>query len=117
MLNSSELATMRSDLLQLMPDTCNLLTVTNTSDGQGGYTQTWGTAIAGVACRFDAKRVTEVLAAGAVEPYEHMIVTLPYDTVITPAYRIEHGGYTYNVIGVNIDQSWPICKRAEVEKV
>ena len=119
MLPTLELAQMRTELARSLPDTCNLLTPTNVSDGQGGFTQTWGTALASVGCRFDAfpRYAREILAANAVMPYEKMMVTLAFDTVITSDYRIEHGGFTYNVTGVNIDQSWPICKRADVEKV
>jgi SPP1 family predicted phage head-tail adaptor len=107
---------MRSTLAQLMPDTCNLLTATNVSDGAGGNTQTWGTASSGVACRLDPERAIEQLAAGAVQPFTRYVLTLPYNTTITSAYRVEHGGITYNVIGVDADKSWQATRRAKLEK-
>lgn len=121
MLPMLELTQMQAELAKSLPDTCNLLARTNVSDGQGGMAQTWGTAVAGVDCRFDVgagpRNLRELLEAAAVNPYARGIFTLPYNAVVTPAYRIEHGGYTYNVIGVNIDQSWPLCLRVDAERV
>ena len=44
MLTNAELAQIRGDIAGMLPDTCNLLTLTRTSDGQGGWSEAWGTA-------------------------------------------------------------------------
>jgi head-tail adaptor len=116
MLPDAELAQIRTDLENTLPDTCNILSGSTTSDGQGGWSETWGTAYQGVACRLDFIGGRESVAGGALMPYAKAIVTLPQDTVITAQNRIEHDGNTYTVQAVNIG-SWLGVKRATVEKV
>lgn len=116
-LTAVELAQMRTDIETLLPDTCNLLTATNTSDGQGGYTQAWGTAASGVACRLDEIRSRETLAGAALRPTGQYMLSLPHSATITAAYRVEHGGLTYAVVGLNTDVSWRAVQRATLEKV
>ena len=117
MLDNSELTSMRSAYLDLMPDTCDVHTKTRTTDGQGGFTETWVTASANVRCRLDAYKPREVLAAGAVYPYNQYMLTLPYDTTITTNSRVTHGGNTYNVVGLDDDKSWKITIRVIIEVV
>lgn len=120
MLTNSELAYMREAIGQLMPDTCNLLTATNTADGSGGITTTWGTASASVVCRMDYKtgaQQSEQLTAFSVRPYSGFMLSVPYNTTINTEYRVEHGGFTYNVKAVNTDQSWIAVKRVVLERV
>lgn len=120
MLTNSELAYMREAIGQLMPDTCNLLTATNTPDGAGGVTTSWGTAFASVACRMDytsGNRADESLTAFSVRPYSGFMLSVPYNTTIGTEYRVEHGGFTYNVQAVNTDQSWIAVKRVVLERV
>lgn len=117
MITSAELTQMRVDILDLLPDTCALLTVTHSSDGQGGNTDTWGTATASVACRLDQKKASEVIVSAGVRPFSGWMLTLPYNTTINEQYRIEHGGNTYNVISVDGDKSWSVTIRAEVDRV
>ena len=116
-LSATELANMRAVVEQLLPDTCNILTVTRTADGAGGWTDSWGTVTASVDCRLDPISGKEQLAGGAIEPFHRFVLTVPYDTTILPAYRIEHSTFIYNIISVDYDKSWPVSKRAIVERV
>jgi SPP1 family predicted phage head-tail adaptor len=116
-LSAAELADMRAAVEELMPDTCNLLTSTYTPDGAGGGTLTWGTVSAAVACRLDIESGMEQIAGGAMQPFTRTVLSIPYDTTITNEYRVEHGGYIYNVKATNLDQSWPIVKRVELSRV
>lgn len=119
MLSSSELAAIRADIANMLPDTCNILTAVETSDGQGGFTTTWGTAAGGtaVACRFDPARGGEQNSGAALQPYQGYIVTLPYTVTITTTQRIQHNGLTYAVISADKDKSWIASKRVYVEAV
>jgi hypothetical protein len=113
-----ELADLQDDLAAaLLPDTCTILAVTYASDGQGGQTETWGTAAASVACRLDALRGFEGQAGAAVQPFHAWVITLPANTTITPANRIVHGGATYSVTSVDGAKSWEACVRAYVEAI
>jgi head-tail adaptor len=109
---------MREAIEDLLPDTCNLLAVSESADGQGGFSQTWGTASSSVACRLDVVTGREQMAGGALQPFIRTMLSLPYNTTITDAYRVEHGGITYAVIAPpNTDQSWIAVKRVELERV
>lgn len=116
-LSSAELAQMRADVLELLPDTCSILAVSYTSDGEGGLTEAWGTAYANVACRIDFTSGVETNIGGAVNPYTRAKISLPYDTVLATTNRILTGGYTYAVTSINNGQSWNVAVRAELERV
>lgn len=116
-LTADMLTQMRTDVETLMPDTCNILAGTLTSDGQGGYTQTWGTATAGASCRIDKRTGREALAGGAVETFGTWVLTLPHNTTITADSRVEHGSVTYSVVHVDNDKSWIASVRAELEQI
>ena len=109
-LTDAELASIRDDIADLLPDTCIIIMVTNTPDGFGGYTQ--GTAAAGtVNCRLDAKiinnlRASESIAAGGIQPFHQYILTVPYDTTITTNNQVQKDNEVYNVISVDTEKSW-----------
>jgi SPP1 family predicted phage head-tail adaptor len=116
-LSNRELREMRAAVEGLFPDTANLLTVTSTPNGQGGFTEAWGTATRNVSCRIDQMVGRELMTDGALRPFVSLEMALPYDTVVTEAYRVEHGGNTYAVINANLDQSWQIERVVMLEKV
>lgn len=120
MLSSADLSMMREAIEDLLPDTCNILSVTETADGFGGVTQTWGTATAGAACRLDIirRRNTNIQIDGAaLREYQETVLSLPYNASVSNNDRIEHGGLTYNVTSTNVDQSWISVKRVLLERV
>ena len=116
-LSTDELAQMRDDILNLLPDTCTILSVGYTSDGEGGMSETWGTATANVACRIDYRSGRENVAGGAWMPYSKAVLTLPFDTVLETTSRILSDGRTYAVLSANAGQSWIVSVRAELERV
>lgn len=118
-INSNDLSYMRACINELLPDSCNLLTVTQTPDGQGGFTDAWGTAVGGtaVSCRIDYTEGDETVFGNALNPYTGWIVTLSHDTTITPQYRVEISSTQYNVTEVDDGKSWQASVRVAVEKV
>ena len=116
-LTSDELSYMRTAINDLLPDTCDILSVTNAPDGQGGVTATWGTAYASVSCRLDQKRAQEQVLGGAVRPYQYWMFTLPYDAKVTEANRIQHNGVLYAVKSVDGEKSWIASTRVQVDRV
>lgn len=120
MLSTSDLSYMRDVIGDLLPDTCNILSVTETADGMGGVTPTWGTTSAGVACRLDiivSRSDEEQIAGASLRAFQETVLSVPYSTSISTTNRIEHGGYTYDVKATNTDQSWIAVKRATLERV
>jgi uncharacterized protein involved in copper resistance len=116
-LTDADLTQMRADVADLLIDTCNILSVTNTNDGMGGVTQAWGTATASVSCRLDNERKWEQVDGAAIQTYSGWVLSLPWNTTISAANRVEHGGNTYAVLGEDTGKSWPIVKRVRVEKI
>jgi hypothetical protein len=110
---------MRTALDELLPDTGNILSATQTPDGQGGYTTTWGTASANVACRLDPgrKQNYEAVAGAVLAPYSWWQLSLPYDVTITEQNRFEVNGVTYNVVHVDNGKSWALNRRAVLTRV
>lgn len=115
MLPDAELAQIRSDLENTLPEAGTILTLTRTSDGQGGWSEAWG-GTASVACRLDFIGGAESVTGNALIPYARAIVTLPQATVITEQNRFSHSSGTYSVQAVNLG-SWLGVKRATLEKV
>ena len=115
MLPTSELEQLRTDLETTLPDAGTILTLTRTSDSQGGWTETWA-GTTSVACRIDFIGGKEALNSGALFPYLHAVVTLPQATTITPQNRFIHSSGTYTVQAVNLG-SWLGVKRASVELI
>ena len=112
-LSNAELEIMRADLLTLLPDTCQIISLTQTPDGSGGVTTTEGTVTA--ACRKDTKTGNFVALDGKVETGRKEMITLPYDTSITENDLIVHNSTRYNVVFIT-DGSWMVSKRVEVKK-
>lgn len=127
MISNREMADMRLALRELMPDTCHILSVTNTRDGQGGLTQTWGTAVKNVPCRIDSfmsrGMVTsrgggELVTGGALADYSRWVVSMSHDIEVDVMNRIEmHDGNVYNIVAMDSGKSWNAERRLTVEKV
>ena len=112
-----ELAQMRADILDLLQDECDILTVAYLADSEGGFTETWGTATAGVKCRIDFRSGTERMTGGAIQPYSKAVLSIPYNTTISKTNRVKSGAYTWAIVSLNDGQSWQAVKRAELERV
>ena len=116
-LTARELAQMREDIEDLMPDVCDILSVAYTSDGEGGMTEAWGTALANVACRVDYRSGSEKMTGGAIQPYNKAVISLPYTTALTTKHRVKLDDSVWAVLSVNEGQSWDVVRRAELERV
>jgi hypothetical protein len=106
---------MRDTVETLMPDSCYILSLTRTSDGAGGWTESWGTAGTSI-CRLDTVAGNYHDMGGAVQTYNKLILSLPNDVVITEDNQVTHNSITYQVTSVNAG-SWLAVKRAEVQKI
>jgi hypothetical protein len=118
MLTDPELESIRSAIESLLPDTCNILSVTRTSDGQGGWTETWGTATASAPCRLDVARPGgEQVFGASVQPFTGYVLTLAHDETITTAHRVSCNSQTFSVVSVDLAKSWDGSRRAYLEIV
>lgn len=108
-MDRKELDFMRDAIDDLLPDFLNILNVTATSDGNGGYTWSQGTAYPNVSCRADIGGQTGV--------GDKFIFSLPYNQTITKNHAVEYADNVYDVLDVNNDISWPIVKRVTTQQV
>src|SRR5512145_2650721 len=115
-LTASELTGMRDAIELLLPDTCNICTLTNSPDGEGGVTVSRATAGTSIACRLDVITGNEQVTGGAIQPYISYKMSLPYDTTIAEENIIEHSGVDYHVKSVNQSQSWIAVRRVDLER-
>lgn len=124
-ITNAELAQMRDDIESLLPDTGNILSKSLSSDGEGGWVETWGTATANVSCRLDSFtsktssrfQGDEILMGGAVQSYGRWTLTLPHGTSIGVENRFEGNGRTFNVIATDNGKSWSPNVRAILEQL
>lgn len=113
----------RSDVQDyLLPGTA--IIQTRTLEGWGG-TPTW-TAVSGgtVACRLDpaTKQMLSREIASREELFEHYQLTVPYDAPLWDSSlnaskrRVVINDIPYNVIQIDVDNSWRIVRRAIVSQ-
>lgn len=115
MLTDSDLASMRATAERALPGTAVIQAGTLTSDGAGGYTETF-TAAGTVACRVAPITGTEREEGGRINADSTHVITLPADTAVTTSDQLEIAGLAYNVTAVR-DRSWEITRRVEARRV
>jgi len=117
-LSTAELNAIREAIDDLFPDTCNILSVPQISDGAGGITDTWGTAYYSIPCRLDFPNPgKESQANASYVPFKNGVVSMGYSQTVTTSNRLKIGTETYDIKGVNVNQSWIGVKRLSVERV
>lgn len=115
--SADEMTQIRTDVQNmLLPDTCNILTLTRTANSQGGWAESWGTATSNVACRLDPISGREQMAGAALQPFYSYVLSLPYGTTLTEANRVEVGTAVYTVVSVDANKSWSFGVRAYLER-
>lgn len=101
MLTAQEIAAMRQTLTASLPEQAQIQRPGQSADGLGGVTESW-TTVATVACRRSPAQQTaqEQLIAESVRPRVLWRLTLPANTDIRPADRVQLGAVRYTVQGV-----------------
>lgn len=117
MLTSDELATLRAEMLDLMPDTC-VIQRPATTVGSAGFAAKTYSAVGTAACRLDPLKKQldkEVLAMQETTAYYRQL-TVPYDTDLRAEDKVVIGGRTYEVRQLDDDHSLRAVRRAVVVK-
>lgn len=110
MLTATELAAMRTTMDDSLPDECTVITYTLVTDSAGGHTTTSTSAT--VDCRVSpAGTGAEDTVGDRVTPLNRWTITVPYDTVVAQTAKITVGLRTFDVISVDVDRTWDLCKR------
>lgn len=109
----SDLAAMRAQALELMPDTAVIVRPTYGADGQGGRTETGTTTVATVACRLmpATQNQRERQLAERIGSDFDWLITLPYGSDVRAADRLTIGTRSFEVVGMMTPHSWDTAVR------
>lgn len=120
-LTSSQLAKMRSQTEELMPDTAVIYSPTNTVDSMGAPSQTYVPVSGGtVVCRVDPLNIRGnqlAIVAGREATSLRYQLTVPYDAPLETDYQIIINSNTYEIIQFDTAHSWNVSKRAIINEV
>jgi hypothetical protein len=117
-LSAAELAQMRADVVNMLPDTCDIQAKTEASDGAGGVTYTWSAVTdgAGVACRVDPLSGRDELAVEISRETlaEAMRLTVAWDAPLDAGERVLIGGVAWEILSKDVAHSWRVSRRAVI---
>ena len=117
MLTAAELADMRTVQDQAMAGTCVITRKTLTSDGMGGFTETWAAAGTVVGRVWPATESgAESLMADRITESDAWVITVPYATDVTAKDRITADGRTFEVVSA-IAHTWETARRVVAVEV
>jgi len=121
LLSPRELESCRREVERTLPSLVEIRRFTSTADGQGGYTETWANVAINVAARIMPERTmsggpTEGVEADRQSEGANYILTLRWDTDITPRDRVVYEGTEYEVVGVN-SGSYVTARRTRLRRV
>lgn len=118
MISTRQIAKMRQQVEDRLPDTCVIHSHTGAKDSAGRPTQTWAAVVGGtVACRVDRMGQAQILNqvdALREQTEVRYQLTVPYDAPIAANYRVVHNSKTYEVLQLDVDHSWNVSKKAIV---
>lgn len=106
MLTARELAQLRADILETLPDTCQIQRVTLVADAHGNTSEVWAT-VATVACRLDPFfRMASPNPVAAQEKMRNSYrLTVPYDADLRDGDRVLVDGDVYELVELHDDHS------------
>ena len=119
-LSPDQLAWMRTQLAEVLPDTCVITAPSRTPDGAGGFTTVYAPIVGGtVPCRIDPmERPRFVEAYGGREGLVNLyLLTLPYNAPVDIDQRMVISGVNYEVRETHKNPSWSIDQRLIVAEL
>jgi len=119
MLSTDELAKLRHNAEDWLPDTCTIQTPSGGVDSTGGITLTFADTYTNVPCRIDpsSQRGGESVRNSSLEGKSFYTGSFKYTQVLDPSYRVVHSGVTYEIEQVLENNSWVTLNRAYLVKV
>jgi len=115
MTSTSDLDKIKAEQEKLMPETVYVQRLTRTSDGAGGWSESWQT-IATTKGRIAAKSGDENELGGKTTAITTYLITLPSDTELTNTDRLQINGQQYQII-TPLDRSEKTALQVICEKL
>lgn len=118
MLTDAELAQLRSDIGELLPDTCQIQRVTTTTDAHGNWGEAWST-VGTVACRLDPFfRMASPNPVAAQEKMRNSYrLTVAWDADLRDGDRVLVDGDVYELVELHDDHSLRAARWGMVTKL
>lgn len=118
-LSTQEVAQLRAEQSAFLPDTCILQTVTRTSDGQGGWAESWANTHTSVSCRLSPVTVSQVemVEGGQVQAASRWVLTVAYNQALDETMRVVHSSETYEIEHLEDTHSNRTAKRAYLRRL
>lgn len=117
--SAADLARMRAVSNTILDQTCLIERGTVTNDGQGGWSEAWGTITASCACRLGVQGGPGDIREGASrrEFSDVLVLRVAFDQDLAQADRVTINSDVYQVEEVLDEHQWMISKQARVTKV
>ncbi|MCC7210131.1 MAG: head-tail adaptor protein [Anaerolineae bacterium] len=117
--SAADIARMRATAELIFDQTCMIERGTITNDGQGGWSESWGTVAGTVACRLGVMSGAGDIREGASrrEYSDVLVLRVAYDQDIAQTDRVTINTDVYQVEELLDEHQWMMVKRARVTKV
>lgn len=117
--SAADLARMRGLADNIFDQTCKIERGTVTNDGQGGFSESWGTVAGTVACRLGVMSGAGDIREGANrrEFSDVLVLRVAFDQDLAQADRVTINADVYQVEELLDEHQWMMVKRARVTKV
>jgi hypothetical protein len=119
LLDATDLATLRTDLEALLPDTCTINYVTRTADGAGGWTEATTARGTSIACRIMPMQFGAFagISADQLKEGRAWVLSVANDQTVEIDDQVVVGSNTYHVKQLNTDESEIGLTRAYLERL
>lgn len=106
-LSTLELAQLRLDANDYLPDSCTIQTVARAADTYGGWTETWSDTYTSVSCRLAVMPLNrpEAMDGSQISSLTRWLFAVPYNQAIDATMRVVHDSVTYEIEAVEDLQS------------
>ena len=118
-LSTQEIAQLRADAADYMPDTCTIQTPTHTKDAQGGWTTAWADTYTSISCRLAPLPMQQgaEMEGEQVQAVSRWVLTVAYNQAIAENYRVVHDSETYEVVRMEDTHSNRTAKRVYLRRL
>lgn len=119
-LTTAELTDMRVTVLDLMPDTCTIQSMSTTKNSIGEAVHSYSNRGTSIQCRLDPLKGHKEeygMFGGVLQTEGNFVLTVPYDQTVTTTDRVIVDGTTFEVVFVDPEKSWNVSVRAVLKEI
>ena len=116
-MTATELARMRTTQESAMPGTCTIQYPTIANDSIGQPVKSWAARATGVACRMSPRTIRERILGARETPVGDWVLTVAHDQTIETGDRVLYDSRTFDVVGVETNESYETATRADLVEV